>query len=445
MPDHDPDVAALLERAAARPRSVSGSWQEILDDARAPRRPWLLAALPALGLAALAAAVVLAWPFGGGAGGSVLDRALAAVGNGPVLHIVLNEGWHGTLVDLRTGARSELHGEREAWYDPGRGVHEVARFDGIVQSDVLYPPDRVPPIYPGLLDGYRGALRSGNVDGEPGVVDGAPVLWIKVHRELLPDVSDGKLHEFAQELAVTPDTYQPVALRDTRDGVAGPDGATTIVKLESLPDGGGDFTRGSGGLDNGTAMRQDARDVSPQEAETAMSRPAVWLGTSFSGLDLSQLQQTTTRLGRTPLERVTAATVTRECRARAAKARDAAAATAACDRRAAQLRGRTIVTTAGPPVWGEPHTGVRVGYGAVSGGRGIRAEGAGYVTLEETTELYPGFGRGATGYVPPEGSIVVFGGGIGLLRAHGVDVHIEASSEDLLLAAARALRPVPSA
>lgn len=136
-------------------------------------------------------------------------------------------------------------------------------------------------------------------------------------------------------------------------------------------------------------MKTEGDPITAAEAAAVMDAPAVWLGDSFSDLPVSRLERTETSIG------------------------------------------------------GVRHVGVRVSYGASKlGGRAVEPAGP-YVMLEETTKLYPGFGRGATGYAPPEGSVVLFGGRIGLLRAHGVDVHIEASSESLLLEAARALRPVP--
>jgi hypothetical protein len=51
---------------------------------------------------------------------------------------------------------------------------------------------------------------------------------------------------------------------------------------------------------------------------------------------------------------------------------------------------------------------------------------------------------GVSDYSPPEGSVLIIGGHIGVMQAQGLHIALEASSEDLLLAAARALEPVPS-
>jgi hypothetical protein len=58
-----------------------------------------------------------------------------------------------------------------------------------------------------------------------------------------------------------------------------------------------------------------------------------------------------------------------------------------------------------------------------------------------STDPAPGFFRGATGYTPPGGSMIVFGRFANLKRER-VYFAIQASSDELLLSAARALRPL---
>ena len=114
----DERVAELLERLTPGYDDRSGRWESVFDDARPRSRPLRLG----IGVAAAAtlAVAVLTWPFQAEQGG-VLERALAAVGEGPVLHVVLRGEWGGTLVDLRTGARTPVHGENESGTTPGAG------------------------------------------------------------------------------------------------------------------------------------------------------------------------------------------------------------------------------------------------------------------------------------------------------------------------------------
>jgi hypothetical protein len=101
------------------------------------------------------------------------------------------------------------------------------------------------------------------------------------------------------------------------------------------------------------------------------------------------------------------------------------------------------------PRWKSAAVGVRLVYANVdterfplAPGLCVRADRGRYVSIEETTDLTRAFGRGAIGYSPPDGTVILVGGHTGRLQANGVDVALEASSEALLLKAARALRPV---
>jgi hypothetical protein len=67
-----------------------------------------------------------------------------------------------------------------------------------------------------------------------------------------------------------------------------------------------------------------------------------------------------------------------------------------------------------------------------------------FVQVSESLTLDPGFQRGVSNYSPREGTVLIFGGHIGVMQADGVHVALEASSEEALLATARALAPVPN-
>ena len=394
----DPRVAATLETLSP-PRPAPDRWNAVVASAMRTSRVLLRTAAVAA-VAAAALAVALAWPFGGGPRGTVLERALAAVGDGPVLHVVLRDEWGGTLVDLRTGERRRIHGERELWYDPKRGIHEVSSFAGVPQGDALYPPGRVrflDKTLHGLATGYRRALEDGTarVLGTD-VVDGRPVYWIRVDAELLPDVADGRDHEWAHDVAVSRETFEPVATRETRDGVPGPDTGATILRVESLPEGAGDFTAAPEPNWSGVSLGLGAiGSLTPAQASEVLGRRALWPGRSVDGVQLAGIAKTEGRQG--------------------------------YDRKTRR--------------WAKTHVGVTFSYGAVEvPGRSTPGR---YVQLSETTELYPGFQRGVLNYSPPEGSVLVFGGHIGVMQRDGLYLALEASDVELLLAAARALEPVP--
>lgn len=409
MTDRDPHVAALLDEAAFAPAARSERWEAIVREAGRPRRRWLAAGIPtAACLAAAALLLTFAWPLGGERGGSVLQRALAAVGEGPVVHVVFSEGWGGTLVDLESGRRTKIHGEKEAWYDPELGLHEVMRFGGTLEYDVLYAPGKVPMSsqreYAGLGEGYVEALRAGRtaVAGK-GQVDGVPVLWIKVHRELLPDVADGQLHELALEVAVSEETYAPVATRWARDGNPGPDGADRIEKLERVSVDDRNFVRMAPDL-NGTGLMftgiGGGTPLTAEAAATVLGRAPLWPGSTA---------------GRLPLTRIS-------------KAEYASRARASTER------------------WDERGEGVNLLYGAMGGGPtpAGRPIPEPYLAIAEATKRYPGFQRGVVNYVPSEGSVLLIGSHIAAMQKDGLQVSIEASDEELILEAARALEPMPA-
>jgi hypothetical protein len=228
--DVDLRVAQALDEVVPRYHE-RGDWEAVKRAARrdAPRR-----AAAALAIAA-AAVLALAWPFAGQRAG-VLERALAAVGDGPVVHAIFRAG---------TGQIDEV------WYEPGRGLLRMAR-DGRPREYFPWSNDR--PEFPwanddspegfalflrvtGLAESYRNALESGRarVLGED-ELDGVRVHWIDggtVWRLDGADVRD----VWGLHVAVSRETYRPVAVRMTRDGEQWPSGTARILLFETLPEG----------------------------------------------------------------------------------------------------------------------------------------------------------------------------------------------------------------
>jgi hypothetical protein len=65
-----------------------------------------------------------------------------------------------------------------------------------------------------------------------------------------------------------------------------------------------------------------------------------------------------------------------------------------------------------------------------------------YVTVTESTQASP-FWRGAGSYVPPPGSVFIAAGGqSGYLQRDGIQIGIDAGSENAVIAASRALVPM---
>jgi hypothetical protein len=449
------DLKDALDRMQP-PADEHGDWDAVLRDADVRPRRLLVRPLAALAAAVAAVSALALFQPWDGESPTVLERALAAVDDGPVLHVVLRDDWHGTLIDLDTGERRRIHGEREAWYDPGRGLHSLSKFGGVVQSEALYAPDEIPRYEAktfGLLgDDYRRALESGRARNlGPGEAYGMPVYWIRVDAEWLPDVADGRLHEWAHDVGISRETFQPIATRETRDGKPGPDTGARILELETLESGEGDFTVANDDGLNPVAVRGRGEPIAPDQAAGALGRAPLWLGPEHNGLPLGEVSRTTQLVGRQRAIRLDedAAAEVREC----LEARSEASGMSEECRRKLQpygsimMRGKRVYTLESGQ-WGPERTGVKFFYGTVGDEPStyrrdeVPLYGKPHVTLSEWAHAGPDFDRGARGYVPPEGSIILFGR-MAKLRSDGIYTLIEASSEDLILSAARALEPMP--
>jgi len=291
------DVNRHLDRLVPEAQE-EGDWGRVLADAKRPRRRLSLA-VPLAAVAAAIAILTLAWPFGSERPGGVLDRALAAIGKGSALHVVYRGDWGPMSVELSTGEVEPIVAESEVWYDAKRGVHQVWRLDGEVQSEHLIPVRqlsvRQEEQLVALADNYRDALQSGKARLiGPGRVDGRPVFWIRVRSEWLPDSSDGRNHLFAEEVAVDRDTYEPVYARSTRDGKPPPGGGgQTIVELEQISADDADFD-----VDERTNIPSSflggaefGKLLEPAEFSDALGGQPFWLGTSYNGRPLSDARE----------------------------------------------------------------------------------------------------------------------------------------------------------
>jgi hypothetical protein len=378
------DLAQMLDAAVPRYEGA-GDWDAVLRDAGAARRDrrpaFRLAA--AVALAALAAVLAVAWPFSGESP-SVVDRALAATGDGQVLHVVFESDLPKTIVNLETGERREARGIHEVWFDPSRGLRETETFDGVVQFDTFLTDDGVPEhardFYTSLGIGYREALESGNahVVGES-EVDGVPVYWIRILAEQGPE------GELAHDVAVSRETYVPVSFR-LMGGVRpqGGTGETRILTYETVSAddaplaASGQPTRDRVGV-GGSGDRVDLPD-----AAGILGRTPVWAGQELNGLQL---------------------TATR----------------------------RLDLPTAAGTV-----SGLSLVYGTLTGA----SDAGAHVEIKQAATPAPGLTMlvGLHDYVPADGMLVLEGVS-GLLRSNGMIVAIHAGDPDAIIAVARALRP----
>jgi len=274
------DMAELFDTLAPRYEGT-GDWERVLRDARIDRRrplwrPYRLAAVAAL--VAAIAGVVAFWPAGNGTGGSVLDRALAATGEGAVLHMVYEGELPRTLVDLETGERTELRSQHEIWFDPRAGLRQTETFDGVVQFDTVLGagemPEHATSIYSSLGAGYRDALESGRAEvvGEE-TVDGTGVYWIHI--------------EDGHDVAVSRDTYEPTYIRVNMNGSPA---LTRIVSYETIESGSAplDAQGTLPGLQDVTTAY--GAEVDLADAASLLGREPVWAGSSLHGFPLDAVR-----------------------------------------------------------------------------------------------------------------------------------------------------------
>lgn len=245
----DEELAALLR---SEPELLAIADAIVATQTRQARRVSVRRLAPAaVALAAAVAAIALLAlsPIDGSP--SLAERALAAVGDRPVLHVAIEQpatGW--PLVDLRTGAQIPRTLRTEIWFDEQRELKRtLSTLDGHVLDEVLetreggwtrggrvytcawiaaHPveatragvscnasgengteprevPERPPTLeeaLAGFVDHYRSALASGAAE-EAGRarIDGREIVWLR-----FPGGGG------AERVGVDADTFEPVLL-----------------------------------------------------------------------------------------------------------------------------------------------------------------------------------------------------------------------------------------
>jgi hypothetical protein len=359
---------------------------------RQRRSPWVRVSAVAV-VAATVIALVLASPWDSGSGPSLVDRALAAVGNRPVLHALLRYSI-GTRIDLRTGRSSPILRYGELWYDADRHiVRAVAKLDGRVVSRVTGTgtlQGLEDPVFIATL--YRKALAQGKVHK---VGDGI----VRGHRVI---VLEARGRTGAMRAALDAKTFQLVRLQLfdagrlqfqfdvllmetlTREQAHLPRTAPELAALTST--GGGTSVATQPG----------------KKAPTVFTRPALWAGPSIGGRKLSSVL----------------------------------------------IWNETSQRSGGPIVRADV---LHVDYGAPSG-----LGGSPFLEIDEAPAAQAApLWRSDGDYTPPAGyvdlSSSTAGSGphtqrvqwTGLLQKNGFYVRLTSWSREALLAAARALRPAP--
>jgi hypothetical protein len=393
---------------------------------RRSRRRRRMVASVAVGAAALLAFALLS-PWESRNEPGLLERALAAVpDHGPVLHTVfVSSGGFESVgpepslrLNLRTGRLRPLEDRAEVWYDRERRLVRwiVSRDSHVLDEGVASGVEHPLGSYFQETEYYRDALEQGKatIVGE-GRWRGRAVHWLK-----LEGVPGGPGFHFG----IDRDTYQLLVLRPLDDRGRATGRETGLLLIEYAPRTKGQF-RGPPPklITGGPVAGWDPNGVPLARARDALGVRALWVGPSIEGLPFR----------------------------------------------------RALVAEACPPQGpcppGKSPTGperLRLVYtsGELSPG-GLHRGGTKFVEIEEVragTSLGR-FPPGTASAPPPEGFVdltsVSFGFGIeenmqgrrqipahtvwaADLSAGKVWVRITASSRELAIAAARALRPIPA-
>jgi hypothetical protein len=338
----------LLDLLCDEPQLLAIADAVATTQKRKVRLPRQLLAVPAIAVALIAVALFAPWQS---ATPSLFDRALAAVGDEPVLHVVTQttEPVDWQLVNLATGERSAptFTVRTEIWYDGERGLkHSITRTNGTVSDDLLETPQGVtsqngpvytcawiqahpveatragvscrldgdngtvphkvpepaPVIDPGLsgfLNGYQGALANGTARrvGE-GTIDGRPVIWLEMRlAQPRPPGADRTPDPIEQRVAIDSESYRPLLVRALN-------GQTSykVVEIGSVSRTAADFSKptpvsvrprqqiSSGSVISSTEIDLDA-------ARAVLGRPGLWAGERVAGLQLTTVTHRVLRTG----------------------------------------------------------------------------------------------------------------------------------------------------
>jgi hypothetical protein len=246
MTDFHKNTIELLERISPPPR-LAPDWADALaragetSPARTRRLGWRLAPVPLVAAAILL--LVFAWPFG--ARGSVLEQALAAIGDAPVTHVVAATHLDAQHVELRTGIRTPAPGREEVWYEAHRGLLVTVTYRGqLVGTPTLVRPGASlsgtlhDELVGGFLRDYRSALRSGafHVKGKA-VLYGTPVYWLAHRTPLYVNGPTGTKPAFAvEEVAVSTRSFKPIFVQTRFRGRILPSTKIRILSIATVPE-----------------------------------------------------------------------------------------------------------------------------------------------------------------------------------------------------------------
>ena len=290
---------------------------------RPPRVTWPGLGRRFVGATVVAAAVTLALAFLPGqladeSRVGVIQRALAAVSAGPVLHAIAeNTDSHAILVDLASGKETVEPERHEYWYDEERKElrARLTIGDEVLNEVHVSGSSGAPPAERALAFAtrYRDALESGKarvVRWETVAGRRAPVLSIEVPAWRDPRSGQVVQPAFTEEVVVDAETFKPLRFRHIpgpgeRSG-PGPEPGSDIVSapvfwwrvlsIESIGRDDDDFEAAPAPFRWARVAPGNDSEVTLDEAATALGRPALWSGADIDGARLQRIGLVTTTI-----------------------------------------------------------------------------------------------------------------------------------------------------
>lgn len=350
MIDVEPVIQEELERLAPHGETEQPDWGDVLrrlEPGPIPRpephrpRSWLRAR-SAAAVAAVAGTMVMVMliaPWDSGP--SLFDRALAAVGDQPVLHVVITRPAHPAApVSIDSGQPIERAELTEIWFDRSRDLKKtVSTLDGRVLDEMLetatggftrggpiytcawiaahpveatkagvscnasgdngttprHIPEQPPTIdetLAGFVDRYESALAAGRArEIGDGKFEGRDVVWLEI-----PATGAGTpRYTPTARVAIDAGTFKPLL-------VEAANGATSfrVLTIETVAFSQTLFTKpeliqsSPGGV--GGSVRSST-EISPGQTPAALGGTALWLGEEWRGYRLVETTRAELSIG----------------------------------------------------------------------------------------------------------------------------------------------------
>lgn len=334
----DPELLAIADALVETRRPRPGARPPLLR-----KRRRLASIATAAAVAAAAVAILLVSPWSGG-GGGLVQRALAAIGQGPVLHVVTEQpspyGWY-KPVSLPSGTPIQVTQRQEIWFDQSRDLKKtITTLNGVVYDQLLETPQggstpdgpvftcawiaahpveatkagvscnanmqngtvprQVPEQPPtldlalaGFIDHYQSALASGQATKTGvGEIDGRQVIWLRIHT-----AAQTVGYPADEDVAIDASTYAPVLVRSV--------GAQTVqFKVSEIDAQGYDpslFTRPAREYLPSIGETAGTSQIDIAQAPDLLGGKALWLGQTWRGYQLVKVEQQHLTTGYGPL------------------------------------------------------------------------------------------------------------------------------------------------